>query len=81
MEGVGIAYQNIEFGSRYAPAEARIGKRSAKKFAYAAFRHEAQDRSAGKEKLTHSGNVQARFGGQDCRVEGGTPRLINDIEA
>lgn len=58
MEGVGIADQEIEFGSRYAPAEARVGKRLAKKLAYADFRHDAQDGSAGKKELTHSGNIR-----------------------
>ncbi len=80
MEGIGITYQEIEFGSRYAAAKARVGKRLTKELANAAFRHEAQDRSAGKEKLAHSGNIEAGFRGQDYRVKGSTPRLIRDIE-
>jgi hypothetical protein len=80
MEGVGITYQEIQFGSRYAAAKARVGKRLAQEPAYAAFRHEAQDRSAGKHKLAHSGNIETRFRGQDRRIEGSTPRLIRDIE-
>lgn len=80
MESVGISYQEIEFGSRYAAAKARIGKHVTKEIAYGAFWHESQDRSAGKQKLAHSGDIEARFRGQDVRVEGRAPRLIRDIE-